>query len=158
MYPFVFLLPRTNPCPCAVCCELALPLGASARPLSVRLCLQTCPGLQNAWPPLPVFPSNTVWPSGLRQWLKAPFRKLVGSSPAVVTLLLLGFQCPLHTCWSSCVAPSWILRGATILFAGSIPFGMSVGLHHWWVSRGTQSPLPLFLLSSLAHDQPCHRP
>ena len=28
---------------------------------------------------------KTVWPSGLRRWLKAPFRKGVGSSPAAVT-------------------------------------------------------------------------
>ena len=28
----------------------------------------------------------TVWPSGLRRWLKAPFRKGVGSSPTAVML------------------------------------------------------------------------
>ena len=28
---------------------------------------------------------RTVWPSGLRQWLKAPFRKGVGSNPTAVT-------------------------------------------------------------------------
>jgi hypothetical protein len=28
----------------------------------------------------------TVWPSGLRRWLKAPFRKGVGSNPTAVTL------------------------------------------------------------------------
>ena len=27
----------------------------------------------------------TVWPSGLRRWLKAPFRKGVGSNPTAVT-------------------------------------------------------------------------
>ena len=26
----------------------------------------------------------TVWPSGLRRWLKTPFRKGVGSNPAAV--------------------------------------------------------------------------
>ena len=26
----------------------------------------------------------TVWPSGLRRWLKAPFRKGVGSNPTAV--------------------------------------------------------------------------
>ena len=30
-------------------------------------------------------PSRTVWPSGLRRWLKAPFRKGVGSNPTAVT-------------------------------------------------------------------------
>ena len=31
--------------------------------------------------------SKTVWPSGLRRWLKAPVRKGVGSNPtAVITL------------------------------------------------------------------------
>ena len=29
--------------------------------------------------------SKTVWPSGLRRWLKAPFRKGVGSNPTAVT-------------------------------------------------------------------------
>ena len=29
---------------------------------------------------------KTVWPSGLRRWLKAPFRKGVGSNPTAVTL------------------------------------------------------------------------
>ena len=33
--------------------------------------------------------SRTVWPSGLRRWLKAPFRKGVGSNPTAVT-------CPGH--------------------------------------------------------------
>ena len=28
---------------------------------------------------------KTLWPSGLRRWLKAPFRKGVGSSPTGVT-------------------------------------------------------------------------
>ena len=30
--------------------------------------------------------SRTVWPSGLRRWLKAPFRKGVGSNPTAVTI------------------------------------------------------------------------
>ena len=29
--------------------------------------------------------TETLWPSGLRRWLKAPFRKRVGSNPAGVT-------------------------------------------------------------------------
>ena len=29
--------------------------------------------------------TKTVWPSGLRLWLKAPFRKGVGSNPTAVT-------------------------------------------------------------------------
>ena len=29
---------------------------------------------------------KTVWPSGLRRWLKAPFRKGVGSNPTAVSL------------------------------------------------------------------------
>ena len=30
-------------------------------------------------------PDKTVWPSGLRRWLKAPVRKGVGSNPTAVT-------------------------------------------------------------------------
>ena len=30
---------------------------------------------------------RTVWPSGLRRWLKAPVRKGVGSNPTAVTLM-----------------------------------------------------------------------
>ena len=30
---------------------------------------------------------KTVWPSGLRRWLKAPFRKGVGSNPTAVTFV-----------------------------------------------------------------------
>ena len=30
--------------------------------------------------------AKTVWPSGLRRWLKAPVRKGVGSNPTAVTL------------------------------------------------------------------------
>ena len=30
--------------------------------------------------------SKTVWPSGLRRWLKAPFRKGVGSNPTAVNV------------------------------------------------------------------------
>ena len=30
------------------------------------------------------FAAATVWPSGLRRWLKAPVRKGVGSNPAAV--------------------------------------------------------------------------
>ena len=33
----------------------------------------------------------TVWPSGLRRWLKAPFRKGVGSNPTAVKLTYIGF-------------------------------------------------------------------
>jgi hypothetical protein len=29
--------------------------------------------------------TKTVWPSGLRRWLKAPFRKGMGSNPTAVT-------------------------------------------------------------------------
>ena len=31
---------------------------------------------------------TTIWPSGLRRWLKAPFRKGVGSNPTVVTSVM----------------------------------------------------------------------
>ena len=31
--------------------------------------------------------AETVWPSGLRRWLKAPVRKGVGSNPTAVTSL-----------------------------------------------------------------------
>lgn len=44
---------------------------------------------------LPVLQTNfrrleTVWPSGLRRWLKAPVRKGVGSNPTAVTRILSG--------------------------------------------------------------------
>ena len=37
---------------------------------------------------LSCLPSWTLWPSGLRRWLKAPFRKGVGLNPTGVTLQL----------------------------------------------------------------------
>ena len=39
--------------------------------------------LRNAWAG---WAPRTLWPSGLRRWLKAPFRKGVGSNPTGVTL------------------------------------------------------------------------
>ena len=37
---------------------------------------------------------KTVWPSGLRRWLKAPFRKGVGSNPtAVIMISAFTFGC-----------------------------------------------------------------
>ena len=33
---------------------------------------------------------ETLWPSGLRRWLKAPFRKGVGSNPTGVILMVVG--------------------------------------------------------------------
>ena len=33
--------------------------------------------------------TETLWPSGLRRWLKAPFRKGVGSNPTGVTFIAL---------------------------------------------------------------------
>ena len=35
-----------------------------------------------------MFHSKTVWPSGLRRWLKAPVRKGVGSNPTAVMLVM----------------------------------------------------------------------
>ena len=35
---------------------------------------------------------KTVWPSGLRWWLKAPFRKGVGSNPTAVNVMVCGFS------------------------------------------------------------------
>ena len=34
---------------------------------------------------------KTVWPSGLRRWLKAPFRKGMGSNPTAVNEVTCGF-------------------------------------------------------------------
>ena len=39
----------------------------------------------------------TVWPSGLRRWLKAPFRKGVGSNPTAV--IRYDLRHPMHMCW-----------------------------------------------------------
>ena len=39
--------------------------------------------------PLASTHSMTVWPSGLRRWLKAPVRKGVGSNPTAVTDVFL---------------------------------------------------------------------
>ena len=39
------------------------------------------------WSSCLTLPNKTVWPSGLRRWLKAPFRKGVGSNPTAVILL-----------------------------------------------------------------------
>ncbi len=35
---------------------------------------------------------KTVWPSGLRRWLKEPFRKGLGSNPTAVILICHGVQ------------------------------------------------------------------
>ena len=35
--------------------------------------------------------TRTVWPSGLRRWLKAPFRKGVGSNPTAVNAAISCF-------------------------------------------------------------------
>ena len=52
--------------------------------LAAWLCSPQCPLLGT-----PVHTTlRTVWPSGLRRWLKAPFRKGVGSTPTAVTLRL----------------------------------------------------------------------
>ena len=49
----------------------------------------TRPAPQNTWflvgPTCLNHSTKTVWPSGLRRWLKAPFRKGVGSNPTAVT-------------------------------------------------------------------------
>ena len=42
--------------------------------------------------------NKTVWPSGLRRWLKAPFRKGVGSNPTAVTFHLC--HAGKHAWWS----------------------------------------------------------
>ena len=42
-----------------------------------------------------LIPLKTVWPSGLRRWLKAPFRKGVGSNPTGVNLFPCTQQVPL---------------------------------------------------------------
>ena len=54
-----------------------------------------------------LLPLKTVWPSGLRRWLKAPFRKGVGSNPTAVnghytrTLMWANVR---HTrSWQQCV-------------------------------------------------------
>ena len=49
----------------------------------------------------------TVWPSGLRRWLKAPVRKGVGSNPTAVT----------HVLCSWCKGGSSILSCARVLAA-----------------------------------------
>ena len=44
---------------------------------------------------------KTVWPSGLRRWLKAPFRKGVGSNPTAVN----------PSCWAGVGdADAWEMR------------------------------------------------
>ena len=40
--------------------------------------------------------AKTLWPSGLRRWLKAPFRKGVGSNPTGVISRLACMQLWLH--------------------------------------------------------------
>ena len=43
---------------------------------------------------------ETLWPSGLRRWLKAPFRKGVGSNP---TGVILGMSLRLRVCARVCI-------------------------------------------------------
>ena len=45
--------------------------------------------------------ARTIWPSGLRRWLKTPVRKGMGSNPTAVTDVF--FSC------------SWCQRGSSIL-------------------------------------------
>ena len=60
-------------------------------------CLPRKEGFQDLWNR---HASMTVWPSGLRRWLKAPFRKGVGSNPTAVN--------------AACALPAaWPLRLAT---------------------------------------------
>ena len=43
--------------------------------------------------------ARTLWPSGLRRWLKAPFRKGVGSNPTGVIFWISGVT---HTMLDCC--------------------------------------------------------
>ena len=53
---------------------------------SLDVCCEVSRG--SAWFLKLSFPEQmTLWPSGLRRWLKAPFRKGVGSNPTAVILL-----------------------------------------------------------------------
>ena len=59
--------------------------------------------------------TTTLWPSGLRRWLKAPFRKGVGSNPTGVILKIVfrGLQVLAIACFSDgCIGASqvWLQR------------------------------------------------
>ena len=45
---------------------------------------------------------RTLWPSGLRRWLKAPFRKGVGSNPTgvILKIVICGLQLDAIACFS----------------------------------------------------------
>ena len=51
---------------------------------------------------------KTVWPSGLRRWLKAPFRKGVGSNPTAVTFLQLRHNARINSCHVSQLALGYV--------------------------------------------------
>ena len=58
---------------------------------------------------------RTLWPSGLRRWLKAPFRKGVGSNPTgvILKILICGLQLLAIACFSDGsigVSQLWLQR------------------------------------------------
>ena len=69
---------------CCLCCKLCVCVCVY---VCVCVCVFVCVCLYFRTP----FVDKTVWPSGLRRWLKAPVRKGVGSNPTAVILLWHGF-------------------------------------------------------------------
>ena len=59
---------------------------------------------------------KTVWPSGLRRWLKAPVRKGVGSNPTAVIIIPCALICPTIHCNDS---PSLSAAGFHVIASGS---------------------------------------
>ena len=89
------VLPSPSPPPCGP--PLYIALGANAPLQNSRYSIIVLSGLRGLAISVFVFhvitaftceTRTTVWPSGLRRWLKAPVRKGVGSNPTAVNQFL----------------------------------------------------------------------
>ena len=85
---------------------------------------------------------KTVWPSGLRRWLKAPFRKGVGSNPTAVTCSLI--RQPFRECHATSLVHASHIPGA--LLCGPLLHVVCWRLWEWATSDASSvldsSPTP----------------
>ena len=86
--------------------------------------------------------TKTVWPSGLRRWLKAPFRKGVGSNPTAVTCSLI--RQPFRECHATSLVHASHIPGA--LLCGPLLHVVCWRLWEWATSDASSvldsSPTP----------------
>ena len=70
---------------------------------------------QQSKAPMNLILPRTLWPRGLRRWLKAPFRKGVGSDPTGVILFGLTLRHVLHTWSGPYIQRAWTFRAMSLL-------------------------------------------